>query len=514
MSSDRRSREGMGSMKFRTRVVIAMLLLSLPVQAQEPSVCPDDFGAFAETTDPLVCTCSAEAAGRGSVWGMDIYTADSSICRAALHAGVVPRQGGAVTVIPEAGRNAYPGVTRNGVSSSNYGGYRSRFRFAPKASTAAPVPAAAAPMAPAADAAASVCPDDFAAYAGTREPVSCTCPADATGRGAIWGMDVYTGDSSVCQAALHAGVVGRQGGAITVIPEAGRNAYPGVTRNGVRSSNFGRYESSFRFGPTSATGAAAQAPVTPMAGSTASICPDDFDAYAGTSDPVPCTCPADATERGAVWGTDVYTGDSSVCRAALHAGAVGRQGGAVTVLPEAGRNAYPGVTRNGVRSSNFGQYGSSFHFAARAAASAATPVPPTAAAPASPAPVGVAPVQQPIAATIQARGQVELYIQFKFNSADLEMNSAETLFELRNVLRGDPSLRLMLVGHTDSVGTPAYNLTLSHRRAQSVMNWLRSQGIDAGRLAIDGKGQEQPIADNGTDAGRALNRRVQAIRVR
>ena len=124
-------------MKSRTRVLIAMLLLSLPVQAQEPSMCPDDFGAFAETADPLVCTCSAEAAGRGSVWGMDIYTADSSICRAALHAGVLPRQGGVITVIPEAGRNAYPGVTRNGVSSSNYGGYRSSFRFVPKASTAA-----------------------------------------------------------------------------------------------------------------------------------------------------------------------------------------------------------------------------------------------------------------------------------------------------------------------------------------------------------------------------------------
>jgi outer membrane protein OmpA-like peptidoglycan-associated protein len=71
----------------------------------------------------------------------------------------------------------------------------------------------------------------------------------------------------------------------------------------------------------------------------------------------------------------------------------------------------------------------------------------------------------------------------------------------------------MLVGHTDAIGTPPYNKSLSYRRAQSVMKWLIAQGIAAGRLAVDGKGQEQPIADNSTDAGRAVNRRVQAVRV-
>jgi outer membrane protein OmpA-like peptidoglycan-associated protein len=482
----------------------AFLWLTLPALAQAPSVCPDNFDAFADTAEPLTCTCDGAAAGRGSVWGMDVYTADSSICRAALHAGLVGRGGGAVTVLPEAGRNAYPGVTRNGVSSSNFGRYKASFRFAqgaaPPTAGAPPAPAAPAPAATA-----SVCPDNLDAYAGTSEPVACTCTAEAAGRGSVWGMDIYTSDSSVCRAALHAGAVGRAGGPVTVLPEPGRAFYPGVTRNGVASANFRAYKASFSFAKAGA----------PAAGGTASaiapgsVCPDNLDAYADTAEPVACTCGAEAATRGSVWGMDVYTADSSVCRAALHAGLIGRTGGPVTVLPEAGRNAYPGVTRNGVSSSNFGAYKASFRFQGAAPAVAAPPPPP---AP-PPAQVAAAPVQQPIAETIRQRGEVALYIRFKFNAADLDMGSAETLLELRNVLRADPGLRLFLVGHTDAVGGADYNRRLSQRRADATKAWLVAQGIPAARLTTGGQGAEQPLADNATEAGRAANRRVQAIRM-
>src|SRR5262249_31593629 len=123
------------------------------------------------------------------------------------------------------------------------------------------------------------------------------------------------------------------------------------------------------------------------------------------------------------------------------------------------------------------------------------------------------PAQQPIAATIQATGQVQLYIQFRFDSAELDASAASILVELRDALNAVPSLRLMLFGHTDAVGTPQYNLALSLRRAQSVVNWLIANGVTSTRLAAYGKGQDEPIADNNTDAGRALNRRVQALRV-
>jgi outer membrane protein OmpA-like peptidoglycan-associated protein len=169
----------------------------------------------------------------------------------------------------------------------------------------------------------------------------------------------------------------------------------------------------------------------------------------------------------------------------------------VTVIPEAGRNAYAGVTRNGVTSYNNGSADSSFRFAMAA----------------RPVMIGDKPAQQPIAATIQATGQVQLYIQFRFNSADLDESAAPTLMELRDALNAAPNLRLMLVGHTDAIGTPHYNKGLSFRRAQSVMSWLTAQGVPPNRLAVDGKGQDQPVADNGSDAGRALNRRVQALRI-
>jgi outer membrane protein OmpA-like peptidoglycan-associated protein len=194
---------------------------------------------------------------------------------------------------------------------------------------------------------------------------------------------------------------------------------------------------------------------------------------------------------------DVYSGDSAVCRAALHAGVVGPNGGSVTVIPELGRNAYPGVTRNGVRSSNYGAHPSSFRFAAAT----------------QPVMINQQPTQQPIAATIQATGQVQLYIQFRFNSAELDEAALPTLSELRDTLTSTPGLRLTLVGHTDAVGTQQYNQALSLRRAQSVMRWLTTQGVTSTRLASEGKGQDQPIADNDTDSGRALNRRVQALRL-
>ena len=81
------------------------------------------------------------------------------------------------------------------------------------------------------------------------------------------------------------------------------------------------------------------------------------------------------------------------------------------------------------------------------------------------------------------------------------------------MLTGDGGLRLALIGHTDSVGTADYNKSLSYRRAEAVRDWLVQQGVAASRLTVDGRGREQPIADNNSEAGRAANRRVQARRL-
>lgn len=492
---------------------IAVLVLVLGVfnfsyaPAQAQSVCPDDFLAYADSTAPVTCSCDADAIERNSVWGTDIYSGDSGVCRAALHVGAIGKKGGVVTVYPLAGQSRYVGTTRNGITSYNFESYASSFAFgpvaaAPLAQSAPPVPAPAPaptpsvtpPPAPVSVPYSGVCPDDFLAFADTTSPVNCGCDAAAIERGSVWGTDIYSGDSGVCRSALHANVVGKKGGNVTVYPLPGQPRYVGTTRNDVTSYNFGDYPSSFGFapagGPVASTSAPANVPPSPPVVAHSGVCPDDFLAFANTTTPLTCSCDTAATERGSVWGMDIYTGDSGVCRAALHAGIVSAQGGNVTITPLAGQSRYVGVTRNGVTSYNFGDYPSSFSVAS----------------------VG-SPFQAPVAQTLQTTGQVQLYINFAFNSAEVLPSSTPVLNELLAALQANPGLRLNLVGHTDAIGAADYNMMLSALRAQSVAMWLVSRGVDSSRLATSGRGFYEPLADNGTEYGRALNRRVQAIKM-
>ena len=73
----------------------------------------------------------------------------------------------------------------------------------------------------------------------------------------------------------------------------------------------------------------------------------------------------------------------------------------------------------------------------------------------------------------------------------------------------DATMRVQIVGHTDSQGTDAVNNPLSLDRAESVRDYLVSQGVSATRIAVDGKGERQPVADNTSADGRAKNRRVE-----
>ena len=73
--------------------------------------------------------CPANCRETGTTWGTDVYTADSPICRAAIHAGLVNDRGGEVTVVLEPGKPAYRGTARNGIQSSDYGSYRASYRL-------------------------------------------------------------------------------------------------------------------------------------------------------------------------------------------------------------------------------------------------------------------------------------------------------------------------------------------------------------------------------------------------
>jgi outer membrane protein OmpA-like peptidoglycan-associated protein len=100
-------------------------------------------------------------------------------------------------------------------------------------------------------------------------------------------------------------------------------------------------------------------------------------------------------------------------------------------------------------------------------------------------------------------------INFEFNKATLTMDSERTLRMAYNALVASPDVNVLIVGHTDNVGSAVYNKKLSFRRAETVKSWLVGQGIDVKRLSVAGKGFDEPLSDNSTDDGRANNRRIE-----
>jgi outer membrane protein OmpA-like peptidoglycan-associated protein len=100
-------------------------------------------------------------------------------------------------------------------------------------------------------------------------------------------------------------------------------------------------------------------------------------------------------------------------------------------------------------------------------------------------------------------------ILFPFNSTEILPDGRTNLQQLANSLEKYPNSDILIVGHTDSVGTDAYNLDLSQRRALAASSLLQSLGVPASRLHAVGKGESEPIQPNDTEAGRAQNRRVE-----
>ena len=105
-------------------------------------------------------------------------------------------------------------------------------------------------------------------------------------------------------------------------------------------------------------------------------------------------------------------------------------------------------------------------------------------------------------------------IYFDVNKDVVKPESYGTLKEIAAVLTENPDVKVKIVGHTDSDGADAANLDLSKRRGASVKNELvKNFGIDASRLESDGMGETQPVAPNDTPANKALNRRVELIKL-
>jgi OmpA-OmpF porin, OOP family len=142
------------------------------------------------------------------------------------------------------------------------------------------------------------------------------------------------------------------------------------------------------------------------------------------------------------------------------------------------------------------------------AAPAPPPPPPPAAAPAAPPPAAAAPAPapQPPAAT-KVTYAADAF--FDFDKSVLKPEGRAKLDDLVGKVKGINLEVIIAVGHTDSVGSDAYNQRLSVRRAEAVKAYLVSKGIEKNRVYTEGKGEKQPVADNKTAEGRAKNRRVE-----
>jgi outer membrane protein OmpA-like peptidoglycan-associated protein len=109
-------------------------------------------------------------------------------------------------------------------------------------------------------------------------------------------------------------------------------------------------------------------------------------------------------------------------------------------------------------------------------------------------------------------GHIALYINFDTGKSIIRNESKTIIEQIVQMMKSNPDLKVGVEGHTDNVGTPASNKTLSEARAKSVVSAIVSQGITGERLSPAGYGQDKPIADNNTEEGRAKNRRVELVK--
>ena len=139
------------------------------------------------------------------------------------------------------------------------------------------------------------------------------------------------------------------------------------------------------------------------------------------------------------------------------------------------------------------------NFGGNAGAVAPAPTP-------APAPEPVAEPEAPVANVVR----VELDVKFDFNKSVVKPNSYADVKNLADFMKQYPATHVEVAGHTDSVGPDAYNQKLSQRRADAVKQVLVKDGVAPSRISSVGYGESRPVADNATEAGRAINRRVEA----
>jgi hypothetical protein len=175
-----------------------------------------------------------------TIWGTDIYTIDSSTCSAAVHAGIInAKDGGKVQIRIRSGEKFYNGTTRNGVVSSRRDSSKGSFTFLD--ATGTPLSKEQIQLLEWNETASDLqgkLDQDFVYM----------CNENGTVNNNIWGTDTYTIGSSICSAAVHAGIINaKNGGKVQIRIHPGEKFYNGTTRNGITTNRYEKYPWSFKF---------------------------------------------------------------------------------------------------------------------------------------------------------------------------------------------------------------------------------------------------------------------------
>lgn len=338
-----------------------------PNAAATPITWRDTASRYRSQTGAVLTFQCPPGGASSTVWGTDTYSDDSSICTAAAHSGRITRAAGGVVQIQMApGLPAYQGTARGGETTRHFGVFPGSFVVVggPQPGLVAiPIPQLNGNGVRIGDVQIRVGGGASGAWAERATPhrgsngssFTQVCPPGGA-LGSVWGTDVYTDDSSVCSAAVHAGrITLAQGGAVTYFVLPGRSGYTGSARNGVSAMNFGTFPGSFAFTASVApepTGPAGVEAITWSANATR------FRAMGRARQMV--WCPPRGTPA-TVWGDGPFTDDSSICTAAVYSGRITfLEGGVVRLRARPGQSSYDGDTRNGVTTRPFGVYPGSF----------------------------------------------------------------------------------------------------------------------------------------------------------
>lgn len=290
----------------------------------------------------------------GRLWGTNLYTDDGSIATAAVHAGyITAADGGTVTIEIKPGAASYQGSVQHGVTSKDYGTFSGSFIIISGKKNA--------PGSNAIQADWNTRADNYRGRTGER--FTFHFPGGGVISSRVWGTGLYTDDCSIASAAVHQGLITVQnGGTVTIEIQPGAASYTGSTKNGVTSKDYGAFYGSFVFITNAFKTQTNQTKIyiNPIKGTWQM----QADIYRGKNgQQFAIEFPPGGIISSRLWGTDLYTDDSNIATAAVHAGLISTEfGGVVVIEIKPGASSYEGSNRYGVSSGKWGAFSGSFIF--------------------------------------------------------------------------------------------------------------------------------------------------------